>query len=95
MSVMDVVWIAYDIRDPKRWRQVYRILRGYGGRLQLSVFECLLSETQLAELRERLDPILDHACDRLLIARLCGRCSEGVELWGERVSRQKEGPLIF
>ncbi len=92
---MDVVWIAYDIRDPKRWRQVYRILRGYGGRLQLSVFECLLSETQLAELRERLDPVLDHARDRLLIARLCSRCSEGVEWWGETVSRQKEGPLII
>jgi len=94
MAQTEVVWIAYDIRDPKRWRQVYRIMKGYGARLQLSVFECLLSETQLAELREKLDPALDHAHDRLMIARLCRRCAEGVELWGEAVARQKPGPLI-
>ena len=35
---------AYDIRDPRRWRRVHRIVKGYGGRLQFSVFECLLSE---------------------------------------------------
>ena len=94
MGAMHVIWIAYDIRSPKRWRQVYRILKGYGARLQLSVFECLLSETQLAELREQLDPVLDHAEDRLLIARLCAPCSAGVELWGETVARQHSGPLI-
>jgi CRISPR-associated protein Cas2 len=88
------VWIAYDIRDPKRWRKVYRIMKAYGGRLQLSVFECLLSETQLAELREKLDPVLDHQNDRLMIARLCARCSAEVELWGEHVARQQKGPLI-
>jgi len=94
MSQMSTVWIAYDIRSPQRWRQVYRIVKGYGGRLQFSVFECLLSETQLAELRARLDPILDHNHDRLMIARLCSRCSSDVELWGEPVNRQKPGALI-
>jgi CRISPR-associated protein Cas2 len=94
MSERRRVWIAYDIREPKRWRRVYRIVKGYGGRLQFSVFECLLSETQLAELREKLDPILDHAKDRLMIARLCPPCGEGVEFWGERVTRQRAGPLI-
>ncbi len=88
------VWIAYDIREPKRWRQVYRVVKGYGGRLQFSVFECLLSETQLAELREKLDPLLDHAADRLMIARLCPACAQAVEFWGEKVTRQRPGPLI-
>lgn len=95
MSTLRTVWIAYDIRDPKRWRRVYRIVKGYGGRIQFSVFECLLSETQLAELREKLDPVLDHAEDRLMIARLCPPCSESVEFWGERVARQRAGPLII
>ncbi len=94
MSPMSTVWIAYDIRSPKRWRQVNRIVRGYGGRLQFSVFECLLSETQLEELRAKLDPVLDHHEDRLMIARLCARCSADVELWGEEVRRQKPGALI-
>lgn len=37
MDTVESVWIAYDIRDPKRWRHVYRTVKGYGGRLQLSV----------------------------------------------------------
>ena len=94
MPLMTTVWIAYDIRDPRRWRKVYKVVRGYGGRLQFSVFECLLSDTQLAELREKLDPLLDHKNDRLLIARLCANCHANVELWGERVARQKPGALI-
>jgi CRISPR-associated protein Cas2 len=94
MSERRRVWIAYDICEPKRWRKVYRIVKGYGGRLQFSVFECLLSERQLAELREKLDPVLDHATDRLMIARLCPPCGEGVEFWGESVKRQVDGPLI-
>lgn len=94
MPQMNTVWIAYDIRDPKRWRLVYKTIRGYGGRLQFSVFECMLSETQLAELREKLDPLLDHKKDRLMIARLCAPCSSAVEFWGETVNRQKAGPLI-
>jgi CRISPR-associated protein Cas2 len=88
------IWIAYDIRDAKRWRKIYRVVKGYGGRLQFSVFECLLSETQLAEMREKLDPLLDHAQDRLLIARLCPPCSKAVEFWGEKINRQRPGPLI-
>jgi CRISPR-associated protein Cas2 len=69
-------------------------MKGYGARLQLSVFECLLSEKQLEELREKLDPVLDHKVDRLMIATLCGRCSGRVEMWGETVERQEPGPLI-
>lgn len=94
MKQCHTVWIAYDICDPRRWRRVHRIVKGYGGRLQFSVFECLLSETQLAELQEKLDPVLDHSCDRLMIARLCQRCSAAVEFWGEPVRRQEPGPLI-
>ena len=32
-------WIvAYDIRDPKRLRKVYEVVRDHGDRLQYSVF---------------------------------------------------------
>ena len=30
--------ISYDIADPKRWRRVFRVMKGYGAWLQLSVF---------------------------------------------------------
>ncbi len=34
--------VAYDISDPKRWRRVFRLMKGYGQWLQLSVFHCRL-----------------------------------------------------
>jgi CRISPR-associated protein Cas2 len=37
--------VTYDIADPKRWRQVFRAMEGYGRWLQLSVFQCRLIPT--------------------------------------------------
>ncbi|HUC93255.1 MAG TPA: CRISPR-associated endonuclease Cas2 [Paenibacillus sp.] len=59
--------VCYDIRDPRRWRKCYKILNGYGERLQYSVFRCSLTEKQLAELRFKLVKEMD-AVDNLLIA---------------------------
>ena len=35
--------VAYDIADPKRWRRVFKVMKGYGHWLQLSVFQCRLT----------------------------------------------------
>jgi CRISPR-associated protein Cas2 len=35
--------ICYDITEPKRWRRVYKKLKGYGRRLQYSIFRCRLT----------------------------------------------------
>lgn len=35
--------VTYDIRDPKRWRRVFKIMNGYGEWVQLSVFQCRMS----------------------------------------------------
>ena len=59
--------VCYDIRDPRRWRKCYKIMNGYGERLQYSVFRCSLTEKQLAELRWKLVKVLDTV-DNLLIA---------------------------
>ena len=46
---------SYDIRDAKRWRQVYRIVRGYGERLQYSLFRCRLTRAQMEQARHELE----------------------------------------
>ncbi|MFA7096009.1 MAG: CRISPR-associated endonuclease Cas2, partial [Gammaproteobacteria bacterium] len=35
--------VSYDIADAKRWRAVFKIMKGYGEWLQLSVFQCRMS----------------------------------------------------
>lgn len=69
--------VTYDIRDPKRWRKAYRVLRGYGRRVQYSVFRVDATELQMARLRWRLQHILDPV-DALLVIRLCPGCAESI-----------------
>ena len=43
--------ICYDIRCPKRWRKAYKLLEGYGSRVQYSLFRCWLSQREREKLR--------------------------------------------
>lgn len=62
--------VAYDIRDPKRWRRIFRIMNGYGEWLQLSVFQCRLTTQRYAELIALLDGIIHHADDHIVLLDL-------------------------
>lgn len=69
--------VAYDIRDAARWRKAYKLIRGFGTRLQYSVFRCRLTARQLEELRWQLERRLD-AEDSLLLVGLCDGCVERI-----------------
>lgn len=62
--------VMYDIRDPERWRDVYPVVRSYGDRLQYSVFRCILTPKQLAEMVDRLMPLIHHGEDQVLFVPL-------------------------
>ena len=65
--------IAYDIVEPKRWRKVYKLINGYGRRLQYSIFRCRLTARQMEQLRWEMEKLLT-AEDRLLILNICENC---------------------
>lgn len=73
--------LGYDIRDPKRWRAVYKTLKGNGERVQYSLFRCRLNRTELEALRWELEQILDPA-DDLVVIHLCARCAGRIEVRG-------------
>jgi CRISPR-associated protein Cas2 len=58
--------ISYDISDPKRLRKIYRLMRGWGDHIQLSVFRCELNPRELVELRARLSLLINDAEDQVL-----------------------------
>lgn len=62
--------VAYDIADPGRWRRIFRVMKGYGEWLQLSVFQCRLTAVQHAELIELLDGIIHHTEDHIVLIDL-------------------------
>jgi len=83
--------VSYDIRDPRRWRQAYKRLRGTGEWLQYSLFRCHLDRTDLEILRWELEKIL-AAEDDLLIVRLCSSCAARVQVRGQETGWDREPP---
>jgi CRISPR-associated protein Cas2 len=65
---MDHVYlVCYDIVEPKRWRKVYKTMKGYGEWLQLSVFQCRLDREKLLRMKDKLSTLIDACEDHLLI----------------------------
>jgi CRISPR-associated protein Cas2 len=62
--------VCYDIRDPRRWRKVYKTMKGYGDWLQLSVFQCRLGREKVLRLTDKLSDIVDREEDHVLIIDL-------------------------
>ncbi len=58
--------VTYDVCDDKRLRQVFKLMRGYGDHLQLSVFRCELSRMERVELMGKLAGIIKHDEDQVL-----------------------------
>ncbi len=59
--------VSYDIADQKRWRRIFKLMKGYGEWLQYSVFQCRLSRRRQAELVALLDGILHHKEDHVVL----------------------------
>ncbi len=62
--------VSYDISDPKRLRKVYKVMRGWGDHIQLSVFRCELDHRELVELRRDLAEVINANEDQVLLADL-------------------------
>lgn len=59
--------VAYDISNSKRWRKVYKTMKGYGAWLQLSVFQCRLDKIKYLKMESQLKEIVNHAEDHIII----------------------------
>lgn len=81
----NVYIIAYDISEPKRYRQIYKAMCGAGDSLQYSVFRCELSQVELQQLKSDMWPQLNLAEDRVMIVDLGpaeGRGDDCIDFWG-------------
>lgn len=57
--------MAYDVADDTRRVKLANLLKSYGERVQLSVFECYLDERLLQDLKARARRVLDLGQDAL------------------------------
>ncbi|MDT8321442.1 MAG: CRISPR-associated endonuclease Cas2 [Xanthomonadales bacterium] len=88
--------VAYDISDVKRWRRVFRIMKGYGEWLQLSIFQCRLNRARHAELIALLDEIIDHKRDHVVLVDVgnAERVMPRVTSLGKKFRAVERGPVI-
>jgi CRISPR-associated protein Cas2 len=66
--------IAYDITDDKMRNNVSKLLESVGTRRNKSVFECMISESQLKKIQLELPKLIDTSTDTVLIYRVCLDC---------------------
>ena len=71
--------VAYDIREPKRLRDVHSAMKGFGYPLQYSVFVCDLDEIERVSLRQTVGGKMNQREDSLLLVDLGDPESRGVE----------------
>lgn len=75
--------VCFDIADDRIRYRAVKILKGYGIRVQKSVFECSsLTEEQFLKLRQRLEETIDSTQDSVRYYLLCRKCIRSVEYSG-------------
>lgn len=75
--------ICFDISEDRVRYRVVKALKGYGRRVQKSVFECPnLSEHRLLLLQKKMESLIDHGSDSVRFYRLCKACVVEVEWIG-------------
>lgn len=94
-----MVLVTYDVNTEtnegkKRLRLVAKQCVNYGQRVQHSVFECLLDPVQLAELRGKLETIIDHERDSLRFYNLGNNWQRRVQHIGAKPTYDPEGPMV-
>lgn len=95
-----MVLITYDVETAtpagrKRLRMVAKQCVNFGQRVQNSVFECLIDPAQFAELRHRLETIIDSEKDSLRYYFLGNNWKTRVEHIGAKTSYDPEGTLMI
>lgn len=96
METEHLYLVAYDIADSSRWRRVFKLMKGYGEWLQLSVFQCRLSRRRQAELVQLLDGIINHAHDHVLLVDVgpADQVDPRVISLGKTFEAVERGPVI-
>ena len=83
--------IGCDILDDRRRLQVAKVLKDFGVRVQLSVFEAELTPEELARLKRRVARHLNLEEDSLRLYPRCAACVPRIDILGQGVVTQDQG----
>jgi len=95
-----MVLVTYDVNTEtkvgkNRLRKVAKQCQNYGQRVQNSVFECLIDPSQLAELKNNLESLIDPEKDSIRFYYLGNQWKNRVEHIGAKETIDLENALII
>lgn len=93
------ILVTYDVNTEtkegrRRLRRVASICSAFGQRVQLSVFECRVTQAQYEELEARLLRVIEPEEDRLRLYRLPSDREKFVRIYGVPLDHDIREPLI-
>ncbi|MBE9033034.1 CRISPR-associated endonuclease Cas2 [filamentous cyanobacterium LEGE 11480] len=74
--------VCYDVVDNNRRNRIAKLLKGYGLRVQKSVFECMLNDDQLQMVQKRLHKYLQPEEDQVRFYPMSGHTRRKVMILG-------------
>lgn len=94
------ILVTYDINvtsmtGQSRLRKVSKICVNYGQRVQNSVFECKVTESELLKLKKQLMDVINHETDSLRFYRLGDNYDKKVQHIGAKETYKIDAPLII
>ncbi len=72
--------ISYDIPDNQRRNQLAKVLKGFGSRVQYSVFEAHLTRSQFEQMKQAVNNVINPDKDAVRYYSLCRACVGRIEV---------------
>ncbi len=94
----NVYIVCYDITDSTRWKIIFRLMKGYGDAVQLSVFRCALTPELHLRLVDDLRHSINEDEDKVLVidlGPLDGRGDKAMTILGKPIMDVRRGPIIL
>jgi CRISPR-associated protein Cas2 len=94
------ILITYDVNTEtkegkRRLRQVATVCKNYGQRVQFSVFECNVDDSQYESFRSKIIKIIDSKVDSIRFYKLSSSRESCIECYGVDKYVNFDEPLIF
>ena len=82
MAEKHFIVVVYDISNDKRRTKLHNKLKDFGSPIQYSVFECLLTSSEISKMKQEVRKITRPRLDHVRFYILCTECKGKIEIIG-------------